>query len=104
MKWVEIISLRCPRNIADARVSELLRGMRESGSGIDTAKYLAEIKVYHHSTVETDLSIHIHWESEQGSQNKSPLGLRIYSALRNLGLSNHSVWVETAALKFPLGT
>ena len=103
MKWLEIISLRCPGNIG-TQVSELLRELHESGSGIDTTKRLAEIKVYHHSTVETDLSIHIHWESESSGQNKSPLGLRIYSSLRNLGLSNHSVWVETAALKFRLGT
>jgi len=43
------------------------------------------------------LSIHIYWESEPGSQDKSPLGLRFSSALRDLGLLNHSVWVEKSA-------
>jgi hypothetical protein len=55
---------------------------------------LIEIKVFHHSVVETDLSIHMYWKSEPGSQDKSPLGLRISSALGPLGLLNHSVWVR----------
>jgi hypothetical protein len=62
---------------------------------------LIEIKVFHDSVVETDLSIHIYWKSELGSHDKSPLGLRFASALKPLGLLNYSVWVETAGLKFP---
>ena len=102
MKWVEIITLRSPANINTQFVDELLKGVSESDSSTDTPKHPVEIRIYHHSVVETDLSIHIYWESEPGSQNKSPLGLRFSSALRNLGLLNHSVWVETAALEFPL--
>ena len=102
MKWVEIITLRSPANINKQFVDELLKEVGESDSPTDTPKHLAEIRVYHHSVVETDLSIHIYWESESRSQNKSSLGLRFSSALRNLGLLNHSVWVETAALEFPL--
>jgi hypothetical protein len=104
MKWVEIITLRSPANINKQFVDELLKEVGGSDSPTDTPKHLVEIRVYHHSVVETDLSIHIYWESEPGSQNKSPLGLRFSSALRNLGLLNHSVWLETAALEFvPLG-
>jgi hypothetical protein len=102
MKWVEIISLRCPTNIDAPFVDELLKGISESDSATDTPEHLVEIRVYHHSMVETDLSIHIYWESGMGSQRKSSLGLRFYSALKPLGLLNHSVWVETAALEFPL--
>ena len=102
MKWVEIISLRCPANIDAPFVDELLKGISESDSATDTPEHLVEIRVYHHSIVETDLSIHIYWKSEPGSQDKSPLGLRFYSALKPLGLLNHSVWVETAALEFAL--
>lgn len=102
MKWVEIISLRSATNIDTAFVNELLKGISETDSATDTPEHLVEIRVYHHSIVETDLSIHIYWESEPGSQDKSPLGLRFSSALRDLGLLNHSVWVETAALEFPL--
>ena len=100
MKWVEIITLRSPANINTQFVDELLKEVDKS----DTPKHLVEIRIYHHSVVETDLSIHIYWKSEPGSQHKSPLGLKFSYALRNLGLLNHSVWVETAALEFPLSS
>ena len=102
MKWVEIISLRCAGNIETRFIDELLKGVSESDSPTDTPTQLVEIKIYRHSVVETDLSIHIYWKSEPRSQSKSSLGLRLSSALKNLGLLNHSVWVETAALEFPL--
>ncbi len=103
MKWVEIITLRSPEPISRQFMDELLKGIHDSDLPTGTQKHLVEISVYHHSVVETDLSIHIYWKSEAGTQDKSPLGLRFSSALRNLGLLNHSVWVETTALEFPLG-
>lgn len=100
MKWVEIISLRCPGNIDTRFIDELLKGAGECDSPTDTPNHLMEIRVYYHSVVETDLSIHIYWKSELGSQDKSPLGLRFSSALKPLGLLNHSVWIETGAREF----
>ena len=96
MKWVEIITLRSPSKINGQFIDELLKGVGESDSPTDTPEHLVEIKIYHHSVVETDLSIHIFWESQPGNQNKSALGLRFFSALKTLGLLNHSVWIETA--------
>ena len=88
MKWVEIISLRCAANI-DALfvnvVNELLKGISESDSATDTPEHLVEIRGYHHSIVETDLSIHIYWEAESGSQDKSPLGLRFSVCFKRSG-------------------
>ena len=98
MKWVEIITLRCSSTINEQFIDELLKGVDESDTLIDTPKHLVEIKAYHNSVVETDFSIHIHWESEKGSQRKSPLGIRFSSALKPLGLLNHSVWFEAAAM------
>lgn len=100
MRWVEIIALRSPANIDTQFVDELLKEVSESDSPTDTPKHLLEIRIYHHAALETDLSLHIYWKSEPGTQNKSPLGLRFSSALRNLGLLNHSVWVETAAVEY----
>lgn len=99
MKWVEIITLRSPTNIHTQFVDELLKEIRESGSPTDTQDHSVEIRVYHHSVVETDASIHIYWNSEPGSPYKSPLGLRFSSSLKQFGLLNHSVWVETTARK-----
>jgi hypothetical protein len=97
--WVEIITLRSRANTDRQFVDELLKELSGFDSPTDTSKHPVEIRVYHHSVVETDLSIHIYWESESGIPHKSPLGLRFSAALRNLGLLNHSVWVETASLE-----
>ena len=98
MKWVEIITLRSPGKINTQVVNELVK-QAES----DAPKQLEGIRIYHHSVVETDLSIHLHWKSEPGSQHhKSPLGLKFSYALRSLGLLNHSVWVETTDKEMPL--
>jgi len=96
MKWVEIITLRSPTRINTQFVDELLKQVDKS----DTPKHLVKIRTYQHAIVETDLSIHIYWESEPGSQHKSPLGLEFSYALKDMGLLNHSVWVETSALEF----
>jgi hypothetical protein len=100
MKWVEIITLRSPGSINRELVDELLKGVGKSDGVTDTPRHLVEIKTYDHSEVGTDLSIHIFWESEPGSQDKSPLGLRFSFALKPLGLLNHSVWIERAAREF----
>jgi len=98
MKWVEIITLRSPGRINTQFVSELVKQVES-----DMPKDLQGIRIYHHSVVETDFSIHLHWKSEPGSQHhKSPLGLKFSYALRSLGLLNHSVWVETAAEEAPI--
>ncbi len=102
MKWLEIISLRSSEKINRQLADELLKGIPDSDSSTDTP-HLVEIRIYHQSVVETDLSIHIYWTSERGAQDKSPLGLRFYSALKPLGLLNHSVWTETTAVQFPPG-
>ena len=101
MKLVEIISLRCASSVDTRLVDELLKEVRKSDSLTDKPNDLMGIRVYHHSVVETDLSIHIYWRSKPGIRDKSPLALRFSSALRNLGLLNHSVWVETTAVEFP---
>ncbi len=102
MKWVEIITLRSPGKIDRELVDQLLKVADECYAATDTPKHLVEIKIYHHSVVETDLGIHIYWESEKVNERKSPLGLRIAYALKPLGLLNHSVWVETAVREFSL--
>ena len=95
MKWVEIITLRSLANINAQFVGELLNEVGQS----EKPRHLVEIRIYRHSIVETDLSIHIYWNSKPGSQDKSPLGLKFSYALKDLGLLNHSVWLETAALE-----
>ena len=88
MKWLEVIKLRLAGG-GESLLEELLRPMAEVGqSG------LVEIKTYRHAALETDLSLHLHWESENPEQNGSTLGLRLAQALKEFGLIDHSIWIE----------
>ena len=95
MKCIEIITLRSLGKESRQLVDELLRQVfeqRESG-------FPASIRVYHHNIVETDVSIHLHWEGEAQRPCESPLGQRLSYALKGLGQLNHSLWVEAAVLE-----
>jgi hypothetical protein len=95
MKWIEIITLRSLVKANRQLVDELLRQLFQQKE----AGLAAIIRVYHHPTVETDLSIHILWKTEAQPPGKSPLGQQLSYALKELGLLNYSIWVEAAAME-----
>ena len=95
MKCVEIITLRSLGKADKQLVDELLRQVfQQKESGLP-----ASIRVYHRAIVDTDLSIHIHWEAEGRNPGESPLGQRLSHTLKGLGLLSHSLWVEAAAME-----
>ena len=91
MRRLEVITLRSTRNIPKSVISQLLRQIEKA----DPAERPEGIRIYHHLGVDSDLSIHVHWNSEAGRERKSPLGLMLSHALRDFGLLNHSVWIES---------
>lgn len=94
MKWMEIIALRSLVKANRHLVDELLRQlMKQKQSGL-----AASIRVYHHPTVDTDLSIHIYWETEPLNPSGSSLGQQLAYALKGLGLLSYSIWMEAADL------
>ena len=95
MKCIEIITLRSLRKDNKQLVDELVRQVFTQKQQSPSAS----IKVYHHPCVETDLSIHIHWEIEAQHPGESPLGQRLSYALKGLGRVSHSIWVEAVALE-----
>jgi len=88
MKWLEIIKLRS--TVIDSRVLEELFSTVQKLS----QDGLVEISIYHHAGLETDLSLHLHWESGRLEQNGSAPGLRLARALKEFGLIDHSVWIK----------
>ena len=95
MKWIEVITLRSLAKVDPQLLDQLLGQVVKS----KTPGHPAKIRIYHHSVVETDLSIHIHWETERELPRESPLGQQLSYALKAFGLLTHSVWVETGALE-----
>lgn len=88
MKWLEVIKLRSAGGSLGL-LDELLLSI--SGSN---QRGLVEMKTYRHAVLETDVSVHLHWDSEMLEPNGSALGLRLAQALKEFGLIDHSVWVE----------
>ena len=89
MRWLEVIKLRAAGN-GEGLLDELFREMNNAGQD----RGLVEIKTYRHAALETDLSVHLHWESDRAEPNGSPLGLSLARALKEFGLVDHSVWIE----------
>ena len=59
----------------------------------------ATIRVYQHPDIETDLSIHIHWEADTQHPGESPLLQHLSYAMKGLGLLSYSIWVETSVME-----
>ena len=88
MKWLEVIKLRSAGNDSEL-LKELLMSFEKPSQPA-----LVEMKTYYHVSLETDLSVHLHWESGRPEQNGSALGLRLAQSLKEFGLIDHSVWIE----------
>lgn len=88
MVWLETINIRSAGVIEARKVLELCSQIAES-TAPDAA---LRVKVFCNSTYTTDISIHLQWNSDPGPS--SILGNELTSALRDLGLINHTVWIE----------
>jgi hypothetical protein len=88
MKWLEVIKLRSAGK-SSGLLEELLLSINNFGQ-----RGLVEIKTFRHAALESDLSVHLHWESERPEQNGSTLGIRLGQAFKEFGLIDHSVWIE----------
>jgi len=90
MKWIEIIKLR----VAESNRESLDQELAEIISGVNLEQGLGEIKLYRHVVVDSDLSIHLYWESERPAPQGSAAGLCLMHLLKAFGLISHSVWFE----------
>ena len=90
MNWLEIIDLRSAGNGIEALKQTLLRPVTKN----DHKGGLTKISLYHHASVETDLSIHLKWTAEAKNPARSGFGLRLASSLKEFGRVNHSIWIE----------
>jgi hypothetical protein len=90
MKWIEIITLRSNGNVQKSLIPELLKPVAEDKE----RGGLVSMKIYRNPWIDTDMSIHLHWESTRVEQHGSAMGLHLTQILKEFGLVNHSAWVE----------
>ena len=91
MRWVEIISVRL---IGEPDIPAM-RGVVQAFGALSGENTPTGLRLYHHATVESDVSIHIHWNrASQDLPRKSPLGLRIADVIGEFGMVNHAIWID----------
>ena len=89
MKWLEMITLRasglCLENLVAQFISPLSENIGKSG--------LCDIQVYTLTGINTDLSIHIHWDTERVSRQATLIGSCLAQTLEDYGLISHVTYM-----------
>jgi hypothetical protein len=52
------------------------------------------IKIYSHSTSETDYSIHLYYEKDSDENLGAKLGYTLTEDLKEFGLVSHNIWID----------
>jgi hypothetical protein len=87
MNTLEIIHLRLAGDHPEVLVDGIRETVESEGNSID-------VRIYRHTTLETDLVVHLHRDVSGGLRLTSDLGARLASVLRDYGMVEHSVWRE----------
>jgi len=93
MKWIEIIMLRSAGDdlaVLDIKSLVAIKNNDQTGK-------LEKIEVYRRCKLDTDLSVHLRWNSERANPEGSRVALHLMELLKENGLLNHSIWVEEAS-------
>lgn len=91
MKWLEIIELRT----VDRNWESIKSKLRELIIEVEKATKENSIKTYSRVLIDTDFSIHLFHDSEKVDNQGSMLGLQVTSVLKEFGLVDHKIWVES---------
>jgi hypothetical protein len=89
MQWIEIIRLRTQPDVEPSVIKWLKDLIRSLGGtpGLD------EARVYTHSAVPGDVSLHMMWDTMQEIFTESEVGLMVAEALKKYGILDHTVWL-----------
>lgn len=87
MKTLEIIHLRLAGDSPQTLADVIHKSIGSAPAGMD-------IRIYRHTRLETDLTVHLHRDDTGRSDQASDVGTFLASLLREYGMVEHSVWVE----------
>lgn len=86
MTWIEIIKIRStPEDLETIVRNTDLARLR------DTARLPVTIDMFRHQDVDTDMAIHINWDSDD-APTRSLISESILEIVKDYGLVNHSIW------------
>ena len=88
---LEIIDLRSGSVKSKELAAELEQLVHSLAQNSDSEK----IKIYTHLHYSTDFSLHLFYKIADKDHLNNQLGLRLASSLKEYGLVNHSIWIES---------
>ncbi|MCP3889386.1 MAG: hypothetical protein GY702_11010 [Desulfobulbaceae bacterium] len=90
MKWAEVIMVRSAGSraeILDATLQDLINEVAKK------AEHEA-IRVFRREKLDSDICIVLFHNAKKARAGGSPLGLHLVAALKEVGLVNHTIWIE----------
>ncbi|MGD9189303.1 MAG: hypothetical protein PVI89_13870 [Desulfobacteraceae bacterium] len=99
MKWMEILELRA------AAGSDFLESidLQALVAGLPKGVRPYRVVFFKHATVESDLCIHLMFDTDTVGRQGSEPGLWLKEILQAMGLVSHKIWVESASFQIPPG-
>jgi hypothetical protein len=82
-----------PKMFKDLDKEGAIKRLKQQIRKADRNERQVKIGIYHHATLETDLSIHLIWDSDKTSRAGSKLGLMLAEVLKEFGMVDYAVWV-----------
>jgi len=89
MEWVEIIRLRTQPDVEPS----VIKWLKDLIHSIGGTPGLNEARIYTHSAVPGDVSLHIMWNTVQEILTESEIGLMAAEMLKKYGILDHTVWL-----------
>ena len=92
MKWLEVIMVRSSGSnvkILSNTLQDLMADMARRGGSDD-------IRIFCRENLETDICIVLFHSGKKTQTGGSPLGLRIVTEFKAVGLVHHTIWNEMA--------
>jgi len=90
MEWIEIIRLRTQPDVEPL----VVKWLRDLVHNIGATPGLNEARIYTHSAVPGDVSLHILWDTVQNIHGESEIGLMAAETLKKYGILDHTVWLR----------
>ncbi|MFC1539483.1 hypothetical protein ACFL6H_08665 [Candidatus Latescibacterota bacterium] len=90
MKWLEIIeiqSIDCNQELFGSQLQKVINEVE-----METNKQT--VIGYRHAIIDNNFSIHLIHDSKEVEKHGSKLSIRLATILKEIGLVNHSIWIE----------
>ena len=90
MRFLEIIDIRSTESMG----KELRAELKDLAKEVNEKEDREKMKIYIHTKINNDFSIHIIHNTNTNFEKGSQLGMAIISSFKKYGLINHNIWIR----------